>query len=441
MHTLFQNQANKMLDILIILILVVINGFFSLSEVALISARKGKLQALAREGNRSARQALLLMEDPDRFLSTAQIGITIVSILTGIYSGAALSDRFGAILQTWGMNASSAHFTAKTIIVVVATYLQCCMGELVPKRIGIDFADRMARLCAPPMMLFSKLSFPAVWLLTKNTEGFIRVFRLHHTENKVTEEEIKSVIQEGTDAGEVQEVEQDIMERALVLGDQTVDSLMTHRNDLVTLDIGMTAAEVEAVIRQTPYATYPVIDEDLDNVQGIVTLKDLVLILGREDFSLKSIIKEPHYFPENMTVYKALEQLKADRLNRALVCDEFGSLQGIISLKDILEGLVGSIAEPSEAPDIVEQDDHRSWLVSGQCLFYDFLAWFDAEDYYTPDFTTVGGLILDLLERIPHEGEQVEWRGFQLTVQQMDGQRIDKVLVRKTEPEDISSDG
>lgn len=148
-----------MLDILIILILVVINGFFSLSEVALISARKGKLQALAREGNRSARQALLLMEDPDRFLSTAQIGITIVSILTGIYSGAALSDRFGAILQTWGMNASSAHFTAKTIIVVVATYLQCCMGELVPKRIGIDFADRMARLCAPPMMLFPNSLF------------------------------------------------------------------------------------------------------------------------------------------------------------------------------------------------------------------------------------------------------------------------------------------
>lgn len=425
-----------MLDIFIIIILVVINGFFSLSEVALISARKGKLQALSREGNNPARQALLLMEDPDRFLSTAQIGITIVSILTGIYSGAALSDGFAVLLQGWGMTAASAQFTAKAVIVAVATYLQCCIGELVPKRIGIDFADRMARFCAPPMMLFSKLSYPAVWLLTRNTEGLIRLMHLHHTENKVTEEEIKSVIQEGTDAGEVQEVEQDIMERALVLGDQTVDSLMTHRNDLITLDINMTANEVEEVIRETPYAAYPVIDEDLENVKGIVTLKDLVFILGRPNFSLASVIKEPHYFPENMTVYKALEQLKADSLNRALVCDEFGSLQGIISLKDILEGLVGSIAEPSEAPDIVEQDDHQSWLVSGQCLFYDFLAWFDAEDYYTPDFTTVGGLILDVMERIPHEGEQVVWHGFQLTVQQMDGQRIDKVLVRKVQPED-----
>lgn len=419
-----------MTDLIIILILVAFNGFFSLSEVALISARRARLQAEAKAGSRAARMALDLMDDPDKFLSTAQIGITVVSILTGIYSGEALADDFATVLVAWGLSPSLAPVVSKTVIVVFATYLQCELGELFPKRIGIDLADRSARLCAPPMVFFAKLSFPFVWLLSHNTELFIRLCHLHRDASHVTEEEIKSVIQEGTDAGEVQEVEQDIMERALSLGDRKIESLMTHRADLVTLDISMTAEEVENVLRATPFAAYPVIASDLDDVRGIVTLKELVLHLNKPGFTLERIMRKPVYFPENMTVYKALEQLRSRRLNRALVCDEFGQVQGIVSLKDILEGLVGSIDEPSEEPDIVARADGRSWVVSGQCPFYDFLAYFDKEDSYTTEFSTVGGLILDLLEHIPHEGERLIWNGLNFRILRMDDTRIDSVLVK-----------
>lgn len=428
-----------MTDLIIILILVAFNGFFSLSEVALISARRSRLQADVRRGSKAARMALDLMDDPDKFLSTAQIGITVVSILTGIYSGEALADDFAAVLAGWGVNATYAPTVSKAIIVVFATYLQCELGELFPKRMGIDMADGMARLTAPLMLFFSKVSMPFVWLLTQNTELLIRMFRLHPEDNKVTEEEIKSVIQEGMEAGEVREVEQDIMERALVLGDQKIETRMTHRGELVTLDIDMTAAEVEEVLRATPFAAYPVVDGSLDEIRGLVTLKDLVLRLHRPGFRLQQILQSPAYFPESMTVYKALEVFKEKRLNRALVCDEFGSLQGIISLKDILEGLVGSIDEPSETPDIIRNAD-GSWTVSGQCLFYDFLAYFDMESHYSTDYVdaaynTVAGLILDLLQHLPAEGEELTWKDvFRLRVAKMDGTRIDTVRVERTGP-------
>ena len=241
-----------MFDIIIILILVAFNGFFSLSEVALISARRTRLQSEAKAGSRSARMALDLMNDPDKFLSTAQIGITIVSILTGLYSGETLASDFATVLADWGVSPDMAPSLSKTIIVFIATYLQCELGELFPKRIGIDLADTTARLSAPFMTFFAHLSFPFVWLLSHNTEILIKIFRLHRDNTHVTEEEIKSVIQEGTDAGEVQAVEQDIMERALVLGDRKVESLMTHRSEIVTLDVNMTASEVEQVLRETP---------------------------------------------------------------------------------------------------------------------------------------------------------------------------------------------
>lgn len=256
--------------------------------------------------------------------------------------------------------------------------------------------------------------------------------RQYRTGNRVTEEEVISVIQEGTRSGEVQEVEQDIMERVLAMGDLKVDSLMTHRSELVTLDVNMGVGQVENVIRRHPYAAYPVVDGSLDDIKGIVTLKDLVLRLGKPAFNLARIARQPAYFPENMTVYKALEQLKMGRMNRALVCDEFGSVQGIISLKDILEGLVGSIDMPTEPPNITERSDGRSWVVSGQCSFYDFINYFDMEEHNTSaDFTTVGGLILDQLERIPEEGDSIAWADFSFRVLKMDENRIVRILVKR----------
>ena len=256
-------------------------------------------------------------------------------------------------------------------------------------------------------------------------------FRQYKAASRVTEEEVISVIQEGARSGEVQEVEQDIMERALVMGDLKVESLMTHRSELVTLDVSMGVGQVENVIRKNPFAAYPLVEGSLNEIRGIVTLKDLVLRLGKPAFNLTRIARQPVYFPENMTVYKALEQLKIGRMNRALVCDEFGSVQGLISLKDILEGLVGAIDVPTETPDIIERSDGRSWVVSGQCSYYDFLAYFDIEDRYSSDFTTVGGLILDHMERIPEEGDNMVWKEFTFRILKMDETRIAKILVKR----------
>ena len=429
-----------MADIIIILILVAFNAFFSLSEVALISARRPRLMQDAKNGNRPARMALGLMDDPDKFLGTAQVGITIVSILTGIFSGEALSDNFGQILADRGVSPDIATTMAKTIIVIVATYLQCELGELFPKRIGIDKADAMAKWTAPPMLFFATICGPIIWFLSHNTEFFIRIFHLRHQDTRVTEEEIKSVISQGAKTGEVKAVEQDIMERTLVLGDLRVEAIMTHRSELDTLDVHATAKQVEEQLGENPHAAYPVVDGSVDEVVGIVTLKDLVLHLHKADFSLKKLAQTPVYFPDNMTVYKALEKLKSSRRQLALVCDEFGSLQGLISLRDIMEGLVGSIDAPEEMPDIIVRSDKESWVVSGQCLFYDFLTYFDAEDLYDSSFTTVGGLILDELEHIPARGEELSWRSFQFKVVQMDGARIDKIVVRRqpdTESDEI----
>ncbi|MBQ0164021.1 MAG: HlyC/CorC family transporter [Bacteroidales bacterium] len=423
-----------MLDLIVILILVAFNGFFSLSEVALISARRPRLMQDAKNGSRSARVALALMDDPDTFLGTAQVGITIVSILTGIYSGEALADGFAALLVGWGFNASLAPGLAQTLIVIVATYLQVELGELFPKRVAIEIADSMAKYTAIPMMAMAKVGKPVIWFLTKNTDFLTRVLRLKPQDTKVTEEEVKSVISESAKSGEVKEVEQDIMERTLVLGDLRVEALMTHRNDLATLDVRLSSEEVKDALQRQPHNAFPVVDGSVDEVIGIVTLKDLVFHLHQPDFNLRDIAAAPVYFPDNMTVYKALEKLKFIPTGLALVCDEFGSLQGLISLRDIMEGLVGSIDEPEELPDIIVRSDHASWVVSGQCLFYDFLAYFDAEELYDTEFTTVGGLILDQLEHIPSRGERLTWETFEFQVVEMDGTRIDKIVVRRVEP-------
>ena len=425
-----------MADLIIIFILVFINGFFCLAEVALISARKTKLQSEARAGSRAAKAALELQADPDKYLSTCQIGITVVTILTGIYSGEALADDFTRWLKDIGVVASLAPVLSKTVIVIVATYLQVELGELFPKRIGLDLADTLARAIAPFMLFLANCAKPIVWLFSKNTEWLIRLFRLKAEDTHVTEAEVKSVIEEGTRAGELGEVEQDIMERALYLGDRTVGGLMTHRSDLVTLDVSMTSREVEAILTDNAFANYPVVEGSLATTIGIASLKDLVLIIGKDNFNLRTIAHEPTYLTESMSVYGALGELKKDHKNCGLVIDEFGEVCGLLALKDILEGLVGSIDDDGQMPDIIQRADGKSWVVSGQCAVYDFLAYFDKEDLYQNDYSTIGGLFLTQLEHIPQSGEQIAWNGFTLKVVEMDGARIDKVVVMPQEAEE-----
>lgn len=422
-----------MKEIIIILLLILLNGIFSLAEISLISARKSKLTADAKRGSRSAQRALDMANEPDRFLSTVQIGITLIGILTGLYSGDVLAADFATILIRWGVATAYAQPIAQTLLVVIVTYLSIVLGELVPKRIGLTLADRAAKLLAPPMHLLSIVAKPFVWLLSQSTILLVKLTGIREGDNRVTEEEIKSMIQEGAEAGEVQEVEQDIMERVLVMGDLKVSSIMTYRKELVCLDIHMDATTIKGIIHDDLYEAYPVIDGNLENVCGIVTLKSLIVALDSPDFALTNVTVTPLYLPENMTVYKALELLKEHKTGRALVCDEYGSTQGIVTTKDILEGLVGEVGDmaENEAPYIVERADAQGWLVDGQCPLYEFLTHFDCEELSTtvPNCNTLAGLVLELLGHIPETGERLIWHHFRLEIMDMDGARIDKILI------------
>lgn len=425
-------------EIIIILLLILVNGIFAMSEIAVIQARKTTLSNDEKKGSKGAKTALRLANDPDRFLSTVQIGITLIGILTGIYSGASLSGRFSDVFESFGMPERWAYPLAQGIIVIVVTYLTIIFGELVPKRIGMSVAERVSEIISRPMYVLSVIAGPFVWVLSKSTEAVVDLLGVKNAESKVTEEDIKSIVQEGKEDGEVQEVEQDIVERVFMLGDLTVDSIMTHRSDVVTLDVSMTNDELKEVLNGNLYEAYPLIDRGIDNILGVVLLKDLLFRFDDKTLKLKSIMHPAVYFYENMSVYKALEQMKEKRLTQAFICDEFGSFQGIITLRDILEGLVGTINEVNNDPEIVKREDSESWLVDGQCSFYDFLSYFDKEDLYDSeqqDYNTLAGLIIEQMKHIPQAGERTDWNCFNFEIVDMDGARIDKVLVTMKDTE------
>lgn len=404
-----------------------------MSEIALISARKSSLKSEASKGSKSARKALGLQDNPDRLLSSVQIGITLIGLLTGLFSGNKIATLLAQVLADAGLEYRLASGLAQTLIIIVVTFLSIVLGELVPKRIGMNSAERVAMVMAGPMSFISKLAKPVVWLLSKSTSLIICLLGVKEQESKVTEEEIKSIIQEGTDVGEVLPVEQDIVGRVFTLGDLTVSSIMTLRSDIVWLERSMTEAEVRECIERNLYEEYPVVDNDLDHVVGILRLKDFVVNSGKPHFSLEKMLTRPTYFHENMSVYKTLEEMKSQKVSRALVCDEFGSCCGIITHKDILEALIGDMHDDIEdTPDIVERAGGGGWLVGGQCMMYEFLDHFGLDEAMQDyEFTTVAGLILHTLERMPTVGECVRWGEFTFEVVDMDGPRIDKVIVKK----------
>ena len=421
-------------ELFIILFLILLNGVFAMSEIAIISARKSSLQTDANKGSKAAKTALNLAQDPDRFLSAVQVGITLIGILTGIFSGNKIAAELSALLQNAGMAASGASALAKAIIVILVMFLTLIFGELVPKRIAMSSAEKVSKIVARPMKFISVVAAPFVWLLARTTSLIVKMLGIKYQEAKVTEEEIKSIIQEGTDEGEVSPVEQDLVERVFALGDLKVSTIMTLRADIVWLSLEMTGNEIRETIEGNIFEEYPVVEDDLDHVVGVLSLKDYVLNIGKDgDLDLKKMMKEPVYFHENMNVYTVLEQMKEKKISRALVCDEFGSCSGIITLKDIMEALVGNINDDHEEPDIVARGGNDGWLVDGMCPMYDFLRHFDIEDSMEDfEYTTVAGLILDELDHMPVAGEKVNWGEFQFEVVDMDGARIDKVIVTKT---------
>lgn len=422
-----------MSDIIIILLLILLNGVFAMSEIAIISARKHVLEKKSKGGHKGAATALKLATDPDLFLSTIQIGITLIGILTGIFSGEALGGHLAKLFVEWGTPMAVALPVAKILVVAVVTYLTLVLGELVPKRIGMASADGVAQFMARPVYWLSVVAKPFVWLLAKSTSWLVSLCGIKGDGAKITEEEIKSIIQEGTEHGEVTKVEQDIMERVLLMGDLKVGSIMTHRADVAYIDVSADVEAIRAVFRTDLHDNYPVVNSSLDDVVGVITLKELILHLNDSNFDLQSLMMPIQAVYEDMSIYDCLEKLMAEHhAGFALVYDEFGECQGVITLRDIFEGLVGVVNADEEDPQIVARADGNSWLVDGQCSFYDFLVYFDMEDVSdATDYNIIGALILSRLGRFPETGEKITWNDFTLEVVDMDGVRIDKVLVTR----------
>ena len=410
--------------------LILLNGVLSMSEIAIISSRRTFLQKEADKGNGKAKTALKLFDDPDRFLSTIQIGITAISILTGIFSGATLSDDLAQLLSKVGLPLQYSLPISQTLIVIIVTYFTLILGELVPKRIGMNEPEKVATAIAKPMNIISRMASPFVKLLSKSTTLIVSMIGIKENNSKVTEEEIMSMVKEGRLDGEVQEVEEDIMERVFMLGDLKVESIMTHRSEIVSISNTLSHDEIIALIKENDFDTYPIYSEEEDSIIGVVTFKELALELIQKDFKLENIISKPIYIPENLSVYKALETMKEKCVTELMVCDEFGALAGVITLRDIMKGLVGNIDEDPNEQSIVKRSEKEEWLIDGQIPFYDFLSHFEKEELYDEaPYNTLAGLILNKLEHIPTAGEKLEWNIFKLEIVDMDGARIDKVSV------------
>lgn len=419
------------MEILIIFILILLNGVFAMSEIALVSARKIKLENQSKKGDQQARDALQLIRNPDRFFSTVQIGITLIGILTGIFSGNTITESVAAFIKKVPALAPYSHSLAVIIVVILITYFSLILGELVPKRIGMSSPEKIAKVMSGPMNFISTISFPFIWLLSKSTHGLVKLLGIKTKENVITEEEIKAMINEGTTSGTIDAGEQDIIERVFHLDDRTITSLMTHRSDVIWIDINDPPEKYRNSILKELHSVYPVCEGQIDELLGVIYTRDLYL--HPDGTPLRQLMKKPLFIPENNTAFQVMEKFKFGRTNFGFIVDEYGDFLGMITMKDILEAIVGDMPEEDETDFEITDRKDGTYLVDAQIPFYDFLTYFEKEDWINDEeqqeFDTLAGFILYHLKHIPHEGEKVTWRGFIFEIVDMDGHRIDKILV------------
>jgi putative hemolysin len=421
------------MEMVIIFSLILVNGIFSMSEIALVSARKFKLESSARKGNINAKKALALANNPNIFLSTVQIGITLIGILTGIFSGETIVDKLKSVIEQVHLAQPYAHGISVTLIVIMVTFLSIVFGELLPKRIGLMFPEAIATLVAQPMTIISIITKPFIWLLTKTNDLFLTIFGLkNRREGSVSEEEIKAIVQESAEGGEIQEIEQDIVHRVFALGDRKVSELMTHRRDLVCFNINDDLSTVKQRAQIEAHSVYPVYKKTMENLVGIVSVKDIFpKDFKSADLNLSEFLKTPLMVHENMPAYKVLEQFRRDKIHYAFVVDEYGATQGMVSMDDILDALIGDVTEYNQNEYQIVQRDKNSWLADGAYPYFEFLNFFNIYDSESADqdFNTLAGFILDKLHHIPLAGEKLKWKGFEFEIVDMDGLKIDKILI------------
>jgi putative hemolysin len=423
------------MEIIIIIALILLNGVFSMSEMSLVSSRKFKLESARKKGSAGAKTAIELSENPTKFLSTVQIGITLIGILLGVYSGENLTTSVEVFFTQFETVKPFAHNIAVGLIVLSVTYVSIVLGELLPKRLGLTFPESIAIALAKPMKILSIITSPFVWLLTVTNDVILKLLGIKSSmESKITEEEIRSIIKESSEGGEIQDIEQDIVERVFELGDRKVNSLITHRKDIVYFNDTDNLSEIRKKINLEKHSSYPVcVNNNLDDIKGIVLLKDLFISDPEEDFDLIHYIKQPIFLNENTTAYRLLEQFKKVKMHCAIIIDEYGSTEGIVTMDDVVDALVGDATEMDQQEYQIMQRDETSWLVDGQYPVIEFLRYFDMEidDDYNTKFVTIAGLIIYKFNSLPNIGDKITIDGYELEIIDKDGQRIDKVLIHK----------
>jgi len=425
---------NPIWQILIILLLVMANGIFAMAEIAVVSSRKVRLRKLAKEGSRPAHSALELATDPNQFLATVQIGITLVGILAGAFGGATIAEKLGIWLNTFPILAPYGEVLGIALVVLALTYLSLVIGELVPKRLALNSPERIASVVALPMKALSRIALPLVWILGHSSNFILRLMRITPSgEPPVTEEEIKLLIEQGTQTGVFEEVEQDMIEGVLQMADRPVSLLMTPRQQIIPFDVGDSPERIQRKLAKSQHSRFPVIKENLENILGIVRAKDLLSqCLAGHPLDLKKVLRPPLFVPESMSILKLLELFKQEKTHIALVIDEYGGIQGLVTHNDILESIVGdipSVGEPGEA--LATQRDDGSWLLDGMLHIDRLKEIFDFGDLPSERqglYRSVGGFVISQVRKIPEVGKSFDWGGVRFEVVDMDGRRVDKVL-------------
>lgn len=423
------------MELLIIIALILLNGIFSMSEMSLVSSRKFKLESSKKKGSKGAKTALELSENPTKFLSTVQIGITLIGILLGVYSGEKLTRDVETYLNKFEILVSYSHDIAVGVIVVAITFLSILLGELFPKRLGLTFPEPVAIFMAKPMKVLSVITSPFVWLLTVSNDIILKVLGIKSTmDSKVSEEEIKSIIKESAEGGEIQDIEQDIVERVFELGDRRVNSLFTHKNDIVFFDDTDDLQTIRLKITAEKHSAYPVCsNNNIDEIVGIVLLKDLFTPSIEKNFKLQDFIREPLFVNEGTFAYKLLEKFKKERMHYGIVVDEYGSTQGIVTMDDVVDALVGDVTEHNQNEYQITPRNENSWFVDGQYSFAEFLRYFDIEmdENIDGNFVTIAGFFIYKFNNLPDIGDKLKIDSYELEIIDKDRQRIDKVLVTK----------
>lgn len=426
-------------DIIILFFLIVINGIFSMSEIAVVSSRKAKLKVMADQGKKWVARALDLAEEPSNFLSTIQVGITLIGVISGAYGGAVIAQDLEVYLRDWPFIGPYSEAVSIVSVVVVITYLSIVVGELLPKRLALQNPEQVAAMVSVPLHYFSLVVYPVVKILSASSEFIVRLLGLKKPVTTVSEEEVKVLLEEGTEAGVFHQMEHDIIHGAFEIDDLSVKDVMTPRPDIVWIDLKSPWPETLAVIKESDHASFPVCEGELDHVVGFLHVKDLFKRYpDLENIELPSILRKPFIFPETITALKLLEHFKASPIHAALIVDEYGTVQGLVTVNDIMEAIVGDIPSFSEAEEdsIVRRDD-GTWLIDGTLPIEEFKEEFKVTalpEEEEREYHTIAGFIMTYLGRIPVAGDKFTWDRFEIEILDMDGNRIDKILLKEKEP-------